>query len=65
MVATHAIDQDTSHVLSGDDVEIASAHVRVEIGTTSIRASLIVRVEVGRYKGRACGSSVVGIKLCR
>lgn len=52
-------------MLPGDDMEVGSGNIRIEVASSSIGACLIFRVQIGRYKCCTGGASVVGIELCR
>ncbi len=50
-------------MLSGDDVHITPAGIRVKVGSTGVRACLVIRIEISRYESGPGRSSIVGIEL--
>lgn len=50
-------------MLSGDDVHITPAGIWVEVGSTGIRACLVVWIKISRHESGPSRSSIIGIEL--
>lgn len=64
-VGLDAFDQNASHMLSSDDVEVRACHIRIVIGTSCVGACLVDGVQITGHKRSTCRASIVWIELRR